>query len=210
MSAPPTGSPGCFITFEGIDGAGKSTHIPWFAEQLRARGREVLLTREPGGTDLAEAIRGWVLNQPMSMRTEALLVFAARQDHLERVIRPALARGTWVICDRFTDSTVAYQGGGRGMPIEDIATLERWVHPDLQPDCTLLFDLDPAVAAERRAAVRDSDRFESQDEAFFSRVRAAYLARQAKDSERFVLIESTRSIQEIHILLETVATSICL
>jgi dTMP kinase len=134
---------GRFVSFEGIDGAGKSSHIEWFADLLRRQGHRVSVTREPGGTELAEAIREWLLNRPMSMRTEALLAFAARQDHLERVIRPALDSGVWVICDRFTDSTVAYQGGGRGIPLTEIETLERWVHPDLQPDRTYLFDLDP-------------------------------------------------------------------
>jgi dTMP kinase len=200
---------GRFITFEGIDGAGKSTHLPWFAQQLRERGYEVTLTREPGGTPLAETIRDWVLHQPMSMRTEALLVFAARQDHLDRIIRPALARGHWVLCDRFTDSTVAYQGGGRGLPIADIAILERWVHPDLQPDCTVLFDLDPQEAAVRRAAARDADRFEAEDLAFFSRVRAAYQARRNADPERFKLIDSRQPIEEIKILLAQIIARIC-
>jgi len=138
----------------------------------------------------------------MSMRVEALLVFAARQDHLDRVIRPALAAGTWVVCDRFTDSTVAYQGGGRGMPIEDIALLERWVHPDLQPDRTYLFDLDPAEAARRRQAARAADRFEAQDEAFFGRVRGAYLDRAALSPERFRRIDGARTIDSIRVELE--------
>lgn len=200
---------GRFITFEGIDGAGKSTHIPWFAEQLRARGQTVILTREPGGTPLAESIRDWVLHQTMSMRTEALLVFAARQDHLDRVIRPALAQGHWVLCDRFTDSTVAYQGGGRGLAIQDISRLEQWVHPDLQPDCTLLFDLDPQEAAVRRAAARDADRFEAEDIAFFARVRAAYLDRQSADPQRFFCIDSRQSIEEIKAFLSQIVTRIC-
>ena len=191
-----------FVTFEGIDGAGKSSHVEWFAERLRERGRRVVVTREPGGTELAEAIRDWVLNRPMSMRVEALLVFAARQDHLDRVIRPALAAGTWVVCDRFTDSTVAYQGGGRGMPLEDIATLERWVHPDLQPDRTYLFDLDPETAARRRQAVREADRFESEAVAFFQRVRDAYLARAAQAPTRFVRLDGTLPIDAIRIRLD--------
>jgi dTMP kinase len=201
--------PGRFVTFEGIDGAGKSSHVEWFAERLRGRGRRVTVTREPGGTELAESIRDWVLNRPMSMRVEALLVFAARQDHLDRLIRPALADGTWVVCDRFTDSTVAYQGGGRGLPLEDIAALERWVHPELQPDRTYLFDLDPGVAAIRRAAVREADRFESQAAAFFDRVRGAYLARAAAAPARFVRIDGARSITEIRNLLEEDIASIC-
>ncbi len=162
----------------------------------------MVVTREPGGTELAEAIRDWVLNRPMSMQVEALLVFAARQDHLDRLIRPSLAAGTWVVCDRFTDSTVAYQGGGRGMPLEDIAALERWVHPDLQPDRTYLFDLDPETAARRRQAVRTADRFESEQAAFFDRVRAAYLDRAAGDPSRFVRLDGAEPIAEIRNRLE--------
>lgn len=191
-----------FLTFEGIDGAGKSSHVEWLAQRLRERGRAVVVTREPGGTELAEAIRDWVLNRAMSMRVEALLVFAARQDHLDRVIRPALAAGTWVVCDRFTDSTVAYQGAGRGMSVADIAVLERWVHPDLQPDRTYLFDLEPAEAARRRRAVRAADRFEAEDEAFFARVRAGYLERAAAAPRRFLRIDGTGSIEEIRASLE--------
>ena len=194
--------PARFVTFEGIDGAGKSSHVEWFAERVRALGHEVAVTREPGGTELAEAIRDWVLNRPMSMRVEALLVFAARQDHLDRVIRPALAAGRWVVCDRFTDSTVAYQGGGRGMPLEDIALLERWVHPDLQPDRTYLFDLDPETAARRRQAVRAADRFEAEAAAFFDRVRAAYLARAAAAPARFLRIDGARTPADIRATLE--------
>lgn len=186
-----------FVTFEGIDGAGKSSHVEWFAERLRERGHRVMVTREPGGTELAEAIRDWMLHRPMSMRVEALLVFAARQDHLDRVIRPALAAGTWVVCDRFTDSTVAYQGGGRGMPAADIDLLERWVHPDLQPDRTYLFDLDPETAARRRQAVREADRFESEAVAFFQRVRDAYLARAAQAPTRFVRLDGMLPIEAI-------------
>jgi len=199
---------GRFVTFEGIDGAGKSSHIEWFADLLRKQGRKVSVTREPGGTELAEAIREWLLNRPMSMRTEALLAFAARQDHLERVIRPALDSGVWVICDRFTDSTVAYQGGGRGIALPDIETLERWVHPDLQPDRTYLFDLDPVIAAERRRAARAADRFEAEQQSFFVRVREAYLARAAGSGARFRIIDSAKSIDDIRKLLELDVTSI--
>jgi dTMP kinase len=199
---------GRFVTFEGIDGAGKSSHIEWFADLLRKQGRKVSVTREPGGTELAEAIREWLLNRPMSMRTEALLAFAARQDHLERVIRPALDSGVWVVCDRFTDSTVAYQGGGRGIPVADIETLERWVHPELQPDRTYLFDLDPTIAAERRRAARAADRFEAEQQAFFVRVREAYLARAAGSGARFRVVDSTKSIDDIRKLLEVDFSSI--
>lgn len=198
----PNAHTGRFITFEGIDGAGKSTHLAGYVQALKDRGYTVHLTREPGGTPLAEAIRGWVLEQPMSMQVEALLVFAARQDHLHTVIRPALARGEWVVCDRFTDSTVAYQGGGRGMPARQIEQLEAWVHADLQPDRTYLFDLPAALAAQRRGAVRAADRFEALDEAFFERVRHAYLARAKQAAERFRLIDATRTLPEIKKALE--------
>lgn len=197
-----TAAAGRFVTFEGIDGAGKSSHVEWFAALLRQRGHRVTVTREPGGTELAEAIREWVLHRPMSMRVEALLVFAARQDHLDRRIRPALAGGTWVVCDRFTDSTVAYQGGGRGMPLADIAALEAWVHPDLQPDRTYLFDVDPGTAQRRRDAVRVADRFEAEQQAFFDRVRAAYLARAADAPARFRVLDAARPIEELRSLLE--------
>jgi dTMP kinase len=193
---------GRFVTFEGIDGAGKSSHIEWFADLLRKQGHRVSVTREPGGTELAEAIREWLLSRSMSMRTEALLAFAARQDHLERVIRPALDSGVWVICDRFTDSTIAYQGGGRGIALADIETLERWVHPDLQPDRTYLFDLDPSIAAERRRSARAADRFEAEQQAFFVRVREAYLARAASSGDRFRTIDSEKSIEDIRKVLE--------
>jgi dTMP kinase len=199
---------GRFITFEGIDGAGKSSHLPWFAERLRDRGLEVVVTREPGGTQLAEAIREWVLNRPMSMQTEALLVFAARQDHLDQVIRPALAAGRWVVCERFTDSTIAYQGGGRGMPLAAIETLEHWVHPDLRPDRTYLFDVDPQTAADRRSAARAADRFEAQDVAFFTRVRRAYLDRLEAEPTRFLRIDSSASSSTVRKQLEQSISSI--
>jgi dTMP kinase len=168
---------GRFITFEGIDGAGKSTHLPRFASLLDEHRIPVLTTREPGGTELAELIRDWFLHHPADPQTEALLAFAARSDHLAQAIRPALAAGRWVVCDRFTDSTVAYQGGGRGIGLERIEQLEQWLHPDLQPDRTYLFDLEPEEAARRRARARAADRFEAEDVAFFQRVREGYLAR---------------------------------
>ena len=193
---------GRFISFEGIDGAGKSTQHAWLVDRLRAQGRQVVATREPGGTPLGEKLRSLLLAEPMHLETEALLMFAARREHLVQVIEPALARGDWVVCDRFTDSTVAYQGGGRGMPLEDIAALERWVHPDLQPDRTYLFDLDPETAARRRQAVRTADRFESEQAAFFDRVRAAYLDRAAGDPSRFVRLDGAEPIAEIRNRLE--------
>jgi dTMP kinase len=179
-----------FITFEGIDGAGKSTHIDALAQRLRAAGASVVCTREPGGTPLAERLRELVLNAPMDPLTEALLVFAARRDHLQNLIEPALARGDTVLCDRFTDATFAYQGGGRGFSTEVLAQLEQWVHGDRQPDLTLWFDVAPQIAAQRRAAVRAADRFEQQDLDFFERVRDAYAARLRAAPQRVVRIDA--------------------
>ena len=169
--------PGRFITFEGIDGAGKSSHIEPLAACLRSAGHTVLVTREPGGTPLAERLRELLLHSPMDALTEALLVFAARRDHVKQVIAPALARGETVLCDRFTDATFAYQGAGRGFDLAQLTTLESWVHGDLQPDLTLWFDLPAEQAARRLSAARAPDRFEQQDEAFFERVRSGYLVR---------------------------------
>jgi dTMP kinase len=183
---------GRFITVEGIDGAGKSTQIDAVAAALRARGLHLVLTREPGGTSLGEALRELILNEHMTAETETLLLFAARAEHLARVIRPALAVGHWVLCDRFTDATYAYQSGGRGVAEERIAALEHWVHADLQPDLTLLFDVPPEVAAQRLARTRAADRFEAEDVGFFSAVRRAYLARAASDPARFYVIDGTR------------------
>jgi dTMP kinase len=188
---------GRFITFEGIDGAGKSTQIQVVADVLRARGIDVVLTREPGGTPLAEALRTLVLNEPMDASTETLLLFAARSDHLERVLRPALAAGRWVLCDRFTDATYAYQAGGRGVPAVRIATLEQWVHPDLQPDLTLLFDVPPEIAAQRLSQARAADRFESEQLGFFGAVRRLYLERAASFPDRFFVVDSTASPEDI-------------
>ncbi|MCU0764893.1 MAG: dTMP kinase, partial [Burkholderiaceae bacterium] len=153
---------GRFVTFEGIDGAGKSTQIAFVEQWLRGRGIDVLLTREPGGTPVGEALRELILHRPMQPRTETLLMFAARCEHVLEAIEPALAGGRWVLCDRFTDATYAYQSGGRGIAEADVAALEAWVHPDLQPDLTLLFDLEPAIAAERLARAQRSDRFEAE------------------------------------------------
>ena len=152
---------GKFITLEGVDGAGKSTHLDWIAARLEAAGKKVLLTREPGGTPLGEELRKLLLTQAMHLETETLLMFAARREHLEQLILPALAAGTWVLSDRFTDATFAYQGGGRGLELRRIETLESWVHQDLQPDLTLIFDLSVEEAKRRRlAATPDPDRFE--------------------------------------------------
>jgi dTMP kinase len=188
---------GAFITFEGIDGAGKSTHVEWYADRLRQLGRVVRVTREPGGTPLGETLRELTLNQSMSHLTELLLVFASRAEHLEQVILPALDAGEWVVCDRFTDSTYAYQGAGRQMGEDRVAQLESLVHGALQPDHTFLFDLDAVEAARRRASARAADRFEAEDLEFFSRVRSAYLRRAKQHPLRFTVIDSTQTIDEI-------------
>jgi len=183
-----------FLTLEGIDGAGKTTHLQHLAEHLRQQGRTVVLTREPGGTELAERLRDAVLHQAMDGLTEALLVFAARRDHLQRVIRPALTRGDTVLCDRFTDATFAYQGGGRGMSLEVLGQLEAWVQEGLQPDLTWWFDLPAQEAARRRAAARAADRFEAQDVDFFTQVRQAYLTRAQEAPHRIVPIDATADV----------------
>ena len=192
---------GRFITLEGIDGAGKSTHAVWVAEQVRARGHDVVSTREPGGTALGERLRGLLLNEPMTRDTEALLMFAARREHLALVIRPALERGAWVVCDRFTDATYAYQGGGHGMPMERILALELWTHADCQPDLTLLFDVPAAVSRSRldsaESAGRALDKFEREEASFFTRVRNAYLERAKALPQRIRLIDSTRSVEAV-------------
>jgi len=181
---------GRFISFEGIDGAGKSTHIAALQGWLRARGHEVVLTREPGGSPLAEQLRELVLHRPMDALSETLLIFAARRDHLQTCIEPALARGAIVLCDRFTDATFAYQGAGRGFDLQVLQQLEAWVQQGRQPDLTLWFDLPPAQAAERRAAVRAPDRFERQDLDFFTRVRDGYAQRMATAPQRFVRLDA--------------------
>jgi len=188
---------GRFITFEGIDGAGKSTQIAVVANTLRERALQVVITREPGGTAVGEALREVILHQPMGIGTETLLMFAARAEHLERVIRPALGAGTWVLCDRFTDATYAYQSGGRGMSAERIGELEQWVHPDLQPDLTLLIDVPPDVAAQRLARARSADRFEAEQVDFFARVRNAYLDRARTEPQRFIVIDGTQPAEVI-------------
>ena len=202
---------GLFISFEGIDGAGKSTHIEGLAQALRAAGRQVTLTREPGGTPLAEKLRALVLNDPMDAMTEALLVFAARRDHLQQLIEPALARGDVVLCDRYTDATFAYQGGGRGFDLDMLTVLERWVQalPGItalrQPELTVLFDLDPGIAAERLAGARVPDKFEAQPVEFFRRVAAGYAARMAQEPRRFARIDAAQSREAVwHDVLKAV------
>ncbi|MGN6319030.1 dTMP kinase [Trinickia sp.] len=192
---------GKFITFEGIDGAGKTTHLSWFRERLEEKvaaiGRAVVTTREPGGTPLGEALRELLLHERMDLETEALLMFAARREHLAQVIEPTLARGDWVLSDRFTDATFAYQGGGRGLPRDKLEALERWVQGGFQPDLTVLFDLPPETASARRGAARSPDKFESETEAFFLRTRAEYLRRAQEAPHRFATIDASRSIEEI-------------
>jgi dTMP kinase len=194
---------GLFISFEGIDGAGKSTHIEGLAAALRASGRRVTLTREPGGTPLAEKLRALVLNDAMDPMTEALLVFAARRDHLQQLIEPALARGDVVLCDRYTDATFAYQGGGRGFDLQVLRVLEGWVQalPGSttlrQPDLTIWFDLDPVIAAQRLAGARVPDKFEAQPVEFFRRVAAGYAERLAQAPQRFARIDAARSREAV-------------
>ena len=181
---------GRFITIEGIDGAGKSTHMAALAQRLQRGGELVVSTREPGGTALAESLRGLLLTAPMDPLSEALLVFAARRDHVQTLIRPALAAGHTVLCDRFTDATLAYQGGGRGFDGQVLMQLAQWVHGDIQPDLTLWFDVPVEIAASRRASARTADRFEAQDAAFFERVRRAYAERCAAEPERIARIDA--------------------
>jgi dTMP kinase len=196
-------SRGKFITLEGIDGAGKSSHLDFLVRQVKARGDEAVLTREPGGTPAGEKIREVVLHAAMNAKAEALMMFAARGEHVATVIEPALAAGRWVVCDRFSDATYAYQCGGRGLPREFVVGLERLVHPGLQPDATFLFDLDPAIAYGRqRARSRDPDKFESEQEDFFRRVREAYLERAREHSRRFHLIDASGTPGEVRDRLE--------
>lgn len=197
-----------FITLEGIDGAGKSTHLNWLAERLRSQGKNVLVTREPGGTPLGEALRELLLHQAMHLETEALLMFAARREHLDKVIIPALRAGTWVISDRFTDASFAYQGGGRGLDESKLKILEQWVQQDLQPDLTLLFDVTLEVSRQRLSANTSLDRFEQEKQDFFQRVRDAYLKRAAQFPERIRVIDSGRALNEIQVDLEDVVSSL--
>ena len=202
-----------FITFEGVDGAGKSTHLNWFAETLRIRGIDLLVTREPGGTPLGEKLREILLHEPMHAETEALLMFAARREHIEKVIKPALAKGTWVISDRFTDASFAYQGGGRGVPVEKLEQLESWVQGSLQPDLTLLFDIPVEVARERlNKNVSQTnitlDKFEQEKSDFFDKVRNAYLVRAQKNPHRFAIIRAEHTPEEVKANLQKIVSSI--
>ncbi|WP_194721318.1 dTMP kinase [Noviherbaspirillum malthae] len=196
---------GKLITFEGIDGAGKSTHLAFFAELLKERGRRVVVTREPGGTPLGEKLRELLLHEKMHLETEALLMFAARREHLAQVIEPALERGDWVISDRFTDASFAYQGGGRKLAEDKLVALEQWVHPRLQPDLTLLFDVPLDVARARLDASRELDKFEQEKAEFFAATREGYLRRVSQFPQRFRVIDSTRPIEAIRDELREIA-----
>ncbi len=200
---------GRFISLEGIDGAGKSTQHAWLVDYLRAQGHKVVATREPGGTPLGEKLRALLLAEPMHLETEALLMFAARREHLAQVIEPALARGDWVVCDRFVDASFAYQGGGRGLSWTKLEVLANWVVGDLQPDLTLIFDAPVAIAQQRlHAATSKPDRFEQEQSAFFERVRAAYLRIASESPGRVRLIDATQTRDEINKLLENIIATI--
>jgi dTMP kinase len=199
---------GKFITFEGIDGAGKSTHIAFVSEYIKSRGIELVSSREPGGTPLGEKLRDLVLHESMHLETEALLMFASRREHIAQVIAPALASGAWVISDRFTDASFAYQGGGRGMDLAKLEALEQWVHPHLQPDLTLLFDVPLEVARARLDATRSLDKFEQEKADFFAATRNEYLRRAVQFPERFRVIDSTQSIADIQLQIGAIVDAL--
>ncbi|GIK26045.1 MAG: thymidylate kinase [Betaproteobacteria bacterium] len=200
---------GKFITLEGIDGAGKSTHHAWLIDFLKRQGREVVATREPGGTPLGEKLRALLLSEPMHIETEALLMFAARREHLDKLIQPALAAGKWVVSDRFADASYAYQGGGRGLAPEKIMALESWVQAGFQPDLTIVFDLPTEIACERLAKTGNApDRFEKETQEFFERVRNTYLQRAGAEPGRIKVIDSRESISNIQKLLENIIVSL--
>jgi dTMP kinase len=200
---------GKFITLEGVDGAGKSTHIAWIGERLRARAAEVIVTREPGGTPLAEKMRVLVLSEPMDALSETLLMFAARSDHVSRVIAPALARGAWVACDRFTDATLAYQGGGKGVPEALIRQLAEATHPGLAPDLTLVFDCPYEIAQARLEGTgRQLDRFESEGKGFFDRVRDAYRRLAKQEPGRVKLIDAAGSHDLVKVMVSNALSTI--
>ncbi|GGC15637.1 dTMP kinase [Pseudoduganella buxea] len=201
-------SRGKFITFEGIDGAGKSTHIRYCADLIAASGVELVSTREPGGTPLGEKLRELILHEAMHLETEALLVFASRREHIAQLIEPALARGAWVISDRFTDASFAYQGGGRGLELVKIDTLANWVHPELSPDLTILFDVPLDVARARLDATRELDRFEQEKADFFLAARNEYLRRAAAEPARFRVIDSSQSIDAIRVELDAIVAAL--
>ncbi|MEN9658628.1 MAG: hypothetical protein RL571_2093 [Pseudomonadota bacterium] len=203
---------GRFLSVEGIDGAGKSTQLAWIAQWLKQQGVAFVQTREPGGTALGEKLRDLLLSEPMHLETETLLMFAGRREHLEQVIKPALARGEWVLCDRFSDASYAYQGGGRGLPREKFIALEEWVQgvaPNkIQPDLTLIFDVPLSVSQERMAGGRILDRFEREAADFHARVRAAYLERASSEPQRIRVINANRSLEEIQQELAEILSAI--
>lgn len=199
---------GKFISLEGIDGAGKSTHVGGIADFLRGKGKEVVVTREPGGTALGEKLRAVLLSQEMSIDTETLLMFAARREHIAEVIAPALAEGRWVVSDRFTDATYAYQGAGGGMAKDRIAALERWVQDGLKPDLTLVFDVPVEVALSRLSRDR-ADRFESENRGYFERVRAGYLERAAAEPGRVRVVDGARPVEEVKKSIEKILSTVC-
>jgi dTMP kinase len=197
-----------FITLEGMDGAGKSTHIPTIIAALQARGNEVVSTREPGGTALGERLRELLLHESMHPETETLLMFAARREHIATIIAPALARGAYVLSDRFTDATYAYQCGAKGVSAAKIQLLEQWVQADLQPDLTLLFDVPVEVSIQRLAAVRSLDKFEREDADFFARIRQAYLQRAQQNPARFRIIDANRPLENVKQSVEDIIATI--
>jgi dTMP kinase len=204
-------SHGRFITLEGIDGAGKSTQVSRVADLLRGRGATVVVTREPGGTPLGERLRELLLDnrQAMHPETETLLMFAARREHIDKVIRPALDQGDWVVCDRFTDASFAYQGGGRGLSSQKLTELEHWVQGEFQPDLTLYFDIAVELGRQRASSVKNADRFEKEQDEFFRRVRNGYLDRAHKSPERIVVVDAGRSLEEVNRIVKDIIVSYC-
>jgi dTMP kinase len=202
---------GKFITLEGMDGAGKSTHLAWISGFLQAHGVRVRVTREPGGTAVGEKLRALMLDKSQQLHpdTEALLMFAARREHLDKVILPALEAGDWVLCDRFTDATFAYQSGGSGLPWQRVAALESWVQGELQPDLTLYFDVPAEVGKARTQAVREPDRFEQEGRTFFERVRAGYLRRAQEHTPRIAVVDATGAIEDIKNSVENIILTNC-
>jgi len=199
---------GKFITLEGMDGAGKSTHIPDIIKLLEGKGVEVISTREPGGTVLGEQLRTLLLNEPMHPETETLLMFAARREHIAQIIEPALSRGAWVLSDRFTDATYAYQSGGRGVLANKVIKLEAWVQGGLQPDLTLLFDVPVEVSVARLASARTPDKFERESADFFTKIRNAYLDRARNNPNRFCIINSNQTLEDVKVEVKNVISSL--
>jgi dTMP kinase len=199
---------GKFITLEGMDGAGKSTHIPNIVATLKARGIDVVSTREPGGTRLGEQLRALLLHDAMHVETETLLMFAARREHIETVIMPALKRGAYVLSDRFTDATFAYQCGAKGVPASKIKQLEKWVQGKLQPDLTLLFDVPVEISMKRLASAREPDKFERENAQFFEKLRSAYLMRAKEDPERFRIVNANQALDKVKVIVEDIISTI--